>query len=432
MPRSYIQQILFFPSCDPRIEQILRSGIISTVKDVPHLACSIITREAPRGSIELSEPNHSLHELFSCRDLSMTVDYTELKSKHFTPLTFSGLDILPNGLNERPSPAFRAVLSRVLHGFLLCVCVHHSTTDITGLGSLLKIWASHCKTGSSEATGFGDDWLYPGDMVGNPALVLGPLPKLLHIENDSTSATKDPEMCGLETTIFIFEKDFLHHLKCEVNKVCVTAGLSWVSTGDILSALLWSAVVFSENSLDPSIYAGSDYQEGQVCHMRFPVNFRSRCKPPLPENYLGGAFAVNLAVAEGIDLYQVASGDDCPALISALTKVATAIRRAIISVDRANVKDMISYLAAQQDITKVRLGPKHTGLSIVSWAAQNIYQLDWGEALGCCEAMRPFSFRGKRYPIVLPRLPNGNFEVVTCLEKSTMNRLKEVWFMKQQ
>ena len=362
----------------------------------------------------------------------MTVDYSELKSKQFATSTFSGLDILPRGLNESPSPAFRAVLSRVLHGFLLCVCVHHSTTDITGLGSLLRIWASHCKTGSSEATGFGDDWLYPGDMVGNPALVPGPLPMLLHIENNSTSATKDSEMCGLETTIFSFDKDVLYLLKGEVNKTCVTAGLSWVSTGDILSALLWSAVVSAENLFDPNIYAGNDYQLGQVFHMRFPVNFRSRCQPPLPENYLGSAFAVNVAVAEGIDLYQIASGDDRPALISALTKVSTAIRRAITSVGRANVKDMISYLAAQQDITKIKLGPKHTGLSIVSWAAQDMYELDWGEALGYCEAMRPSSFRGKRYPIVLPRLPSGNFEMVTRLEKNTMNRLKEVWFMKQQ
>lgn len=210
-------------------------------------------------------------------------------------------------------------------------------------------------------------------MVGNPALVPGPLPMHLHIENNSTSATKDPEIYGLETTIFSFGKDFLHLLKCEVNKTCVTAGLSWVSTGDILSALLWSAVVSAENLFDPSIYAGSDYQVGQVCHTRFPVNIRSRCKPPLPENYLGGAFAVKLAMAERIDFYKVVSGDDWPALISSLTKVSTAIRRAITSVDRANVKDMISYLAAQQDITKVKLGPKHTGLSIVSWAAQNIY-----------------------------------------------------------
>lgn len=48
MPRSYIQQIFFSPSCDPRIEQILRSGTIGTVKDVPHLACSTISRETQR------------------------------------------------------------------------------------------------------------------------------------------------------------------------------------------------------------------------------------------------------------------------------------------------------------------------------------------------------------------------------------------------
>jgi trichothecene 3-O-acetyltransferase len=429
MPRSYITQILCFPSNDAQIPNVLQTGLAGVLKDVPYLACAIISQEPPKGAVGVSEACYTVDNLFSCRELSAEVDYNILRARNFPPSALSELKIFPDDLHHgKPAPVFRAVLSHAERGYFLCVSVHHSTTDIMGLGSLLRIWASHCKYGSSRMIRFGAGWIDRRPLSNCAVGVDSGVPLLLRLQ-DSTSTTSAASNtiteAKLDTRIFKLRAQDLQALKTNVNDHSISTGLSWVSTSDIVTTLLWSAVVAAESKSDIENVTRQEF-------IRFPVSLRNRFESGVPGDYLGAAIGLTSAAAKAADLLEIASGNG-PETIKSLSRVASALRAAIRAVDAVAIQEMISYIKSQEDVTKVKLGPNDssaTSLSIVSWADQGVYELDWGAAIGHCEAVRVQKFKGKRYPIVLPRLGNGDIEVAMSLDPETLDRMDAAWFMK--
>jgi hypothetical protein len=433
MPRSYITQVLCFPSSTPLAPQILKDGLAGTLADVQYLACEIVEGNSPKGSVMLSETSQSLDDLFQVKDISATTDYCSLKAENFSPLSLDGLDIFHTNLSVSdvgPLPVFRATLSLVRNGHLLCVSVHHSTTDITGFGALLKIWASYCRTGSSRSIQFASNWLDRGRLSITPTDASPRCPEFLHAQNIPTTR-EDPasiEFADMESSILIFQRERLEGLKAEVIGR-LPRGMSWVSTGDILTAVLWSAIVSVELQDDANLARNTAFLEKDEHAIRIPVNFRSRYIPPLPRDYLGAAFGVSLATARESDLKHIAAGPDNVIFLSSLARVAAAVREAVNLVEGGNMRSVVGYLAAQKDLTNIQLGPHRSIPSIVSWADEGIYDLDWGK-IGNCEAVRLPRLKNKRYPIVLPRHTNGDLEVFVRLPKIQMEILKNQWVMR--
>ncbi|RFU80658.1 hypothetical protein TARUN_1543 [Trichoderma arundinaceum] len=418
MPRSYISQILCFPSSDPRIPEVLRDGLTGTLADVPYLASRMVARAYPKGSVSLSSPCDSLNDLFRVNNLCTVVEYSDLKAGVFRPSAFDGLDLFSadlNPANKSPSPVFRAVLSLVKGGSLLAVSLHHSTADITAFGSLLKIWASHCKTGSSRAIHFDRHWLDRTAIVRrNSHNASTDLPLLLHKEekNQSSHPSKSVE---LETQFFRYSGEYLKSLKVEVNKH-LPDGTPWVSTSDILTALLWGSVVSSE-------FADGD-RDAATCSMRIAVNCRSRYNPPLPKDYLGAAFGVSLVNANQADLIAVGGATKGKIPLSSIANVAAAVRQSIGIINEENMNTIINHLTSQEDITGLKLCQQPADVSVVSWADEGVYELDWGAEVGHCEAVRLPTWKTKRYPVVFPRLPKGDLEVLVSFDQELMSKWK--------
>ena len=94
------------------------------------------------------------------------------------------------------------------------------------------------------------------------------------------------------------------------------------------------------------------------------------------------------------------------------------------------MREVLEYPDGQtDDMQAVVLGPRHDGISVVSWADQGVREQDWGKAIGRCEAVRPPRPARKRDPIVLPRAPDshelgGGFEVFVSLEEAPFKRFK--------
>ncbi|QYT06116.1 hypothetical protein H0G86_012982 [Trichoderma simmonsii] len=422
MPRSFISQILCFPSTNPRIYEVLRDGLAGTLTDVPYLASRIVARTHPKGSVALSSPCDSLGDLFRVQDIATTVDYNDLKAGGFRPSLFDGLDLFSadlNPANTSPSPVFRAVLSLVKGGCLLSVSLNHSTADITAFGSLLKIWASHCKTGSSEEIQFSQHWLDRTAIVNSSRHAPANAPLLLHKENSSPSSQPSKPV-EIETTFFRYSAESLKSLKVEVSKH-LPDGTSWVSTSDILTALLWGSATFSEFPDDDNNTA-SDF-----CSMRIAVNCRSRYSPPLPKNYLGAAFGVSLVTAKKVDLVDIGRSSGETYSISAIANVAAAIRQSVNVIDEDKMNTIVNHLSAQEDVTGLKLCEQPASVSIVSWADEGVYELDWGTELGHCEVVRLPTFKTKRYPVVFPRLPNGDLEVLVSFDRELLDRWRAVY-----
>jgi hypothetical protein len=430
MPRSYINHIICFASSSSSAPQVLRQGLADTLRDIPYLAGEITDQEHPKGSIALSEPYASVDDLFRVRDLSTAAEYKDLRAHNFSPSSLKGLDFsLGDLVSSGRRPIFRAVFLLMNSGSVLSINVHHSTTDITGFGALLKIWASHCSLHSSQPVGFAADWLdrralLPSNYVALDAAQIN-LPTLLHREAadgiKKSGGHDDPD--HLETLVFKLSGDTLRSLKGEVTKHLDTDVVPWVSTSDVLFGLLWAAVTYAEDQEDPARRGTPGRATAR--QMRFPVNVRSRLRPPLPENYLGSAFVVALATVDNTDLLNIIVKDVEPS-IAALARVATAIRKSILAINNKAVEEVVGFLAAQDDLAGLKLGQQATDVSIVSWADESVYELDWGQEIGRCEAVGIPALKNKRYPVILPRCLNGDLELFVCFNKSTMGLFREV------
>ncbi|KAL7922198.1 transferase [Trichoderma austrokoningii] len=416
MPRSYISQILCFPSSNARISDVLRDGLAGTLNDVPYLASRIVARAHPKGSVALSSPCDSLGHLFRVNTYT-DVDYEALKSGAFQPSIFDDQnwfspDVSPG--NTSPSPVFRAVLTLVKGGCLLAVSLHHQTADITAYGSLLKIWASHCRTGSSRGIGFDQSWLDRTAIVRSCHDALPDTPLLLHKE-ESVPPSQPPKPAKLETRYLKFSEEYLKDLKGEVNKQ-LPDGTAWVSTSDVLTALLWGYTIHSEFLDDDNTAA-----DGK-CFMRIAVNSRSRYDPPLPKDYLGSSFGVTLVTAAKADLVAIGSSTEHNISMSKIANVAAAVRQSIQAINEYSMNRIVNHLAAQEDVSGLKLCEQAADVSIVSWADEGVYELDWGAEVGHCEAVRLSSLKGKRYPVVFPRLPNGDLEVLVTFDEELMSK----------
>ncbi|KAI1097221.1 transferase family-domain-containing protein [Jackrogersella minutella] len=447
MPRGYVRQMFCFPSTHPEVSHVLKIGLAGVITDVPYLLSGVITSNDLK-HISLSEPYQTLKDIYSEQDLSYATDYAIMKEQHFPPSTFTAPGIIPPEIQHpfpNRAPVFRAKLSLVKGGFILCIAVYHCTTDITGFGALLKIWASHCRTGASAAVGFGPAWLDREVLLQRPNISNRPaptsVPELLHVKGPSEFsrlASLASQSSDLVTGIFFFAQKTLQTLKLAVNEHIASQGLAgWVSSSDILTALLWSAVLAAESE--------------SVCDAKgsntigFPVNFRSRFAPPLPPDYLGAAFVMTTATASRADLISFSTDLSSPrnesfdsSLIPKLAMLASLIRTSLQRVDEESVRDVLQYLeAASADHPPIMLGPRHDGISIVSWAHQGVYELDWGDIIGKCDAVRLPKLMSKRYPIILPRVSanstngDGGFEVIVNFDRQVLKRFEQSWLVRR-
>lgn len=448
MPRGYVRQMFCFPSTHAQAAHVLKAGLAGLITDVPYLLAGVVTSQ-DRKHVSLGESHQNLEDLYSEQDLSDTVNYAVIKQQHFPPSAFTAPGIIPPDTQppfSNPAPVFRARLSLVKGGFILCVAIHHCTTDITGFGVLLKIWASHCRIGASSAIGFSPTWLDREALFKRPdstnTQTLSSIPELLHVKTPdelAKLAALAPQSRDLTTGIFFFPQESLQALKRAVNQHIASQDAGrWVSSGDILTAILWSAIISAESD-------SSNDEDGNNT-IGFPVNFRSRFNPPLPADYLGAAFIMTTATASRRDLISLSSYMDStdgaepldPASVSKLAGIASTIRASVQRVDEESVRNALVYLDAASDSRPpITLGPRHDGISIVSWADQDIYRLDWGDVVGTCDAVRLPKLMYKRYPIVLPRISansNGDgegLEVIVSFDRQVFEKFRNSWPIKQ-
>lgn len=474
MPNVYVRQIYCFPTLKPSVVRILSRGLRGLARDVPYILSRLVRDTS---GIVVSAPCRSPEDLFSRHDLSDSISYASLQSASFPPGAFLAPGISPpEALPRCPaSPAvFAARATLIDGGLILCVAVHHAVTDITGYGALLKIWASHCHhassssaSSSSQDIGFDASWMDRGPLFSASASLSrssdpAPLPCLLHIRTPEEEAARSARRSRsapeeLQTAIFYFPHKRLRALRDAVNVHVASQGPnSWVSTGDVLSSLLWSAFVEADDAKEDV-----PDEAARTSTLSFPVQFRSVLQPPLPQGFLGAAFLMINAKVPHRDVRlisrprtssnSVTPGQELEAEaqaeaetlatrfdILALANVALAIRRSTQGIDDAAVREVLGYIEVHQGVNPeapLVLGPPRyeaggSGTSVVSWADQCVYELDWGNDIGRCDTVRLSKMGYERDPIVLPRVPGlngdyGGLEVIMSYEKHTMQKLIE-------
>ena len=188
---------------------------------------------------------------------------------------------------------------------------------------------------------------------------------------------------------------------------------AWVSTSDVSCAILWHAIVRARSG------EGLDV-EGKRSKLGFPVNFRSKLIPPLPQDFVGSAMVDVTADRPMTELVTWSTAQ--------LARTALSIRQAILSVDDAYIRALIDTIDGLDDICNFNSGCESflgDDLTIASWLDMGICALDWGEVLGMIEE-RTQSFDGfDGLCIVLPRRRDGSVKIMVGIEASCMERLEK-------
>ncbi|PSR80529.1 transferase family-domain-containing protein [Coniella lustricola] len=465
MPRGYFDQVFIFPVDNAIVFTILRRGLNRLVEYLPYLLSGVVDQNSPSGSVRLSTPFQTVDDLISLGDCSAMLSYSTLAAAGFPPSALNSPTLRPSGTIQAPrgdpEAVFRAKVTLIEGGFLLCMIFHHSVTDIIGVQALLKLWAKCCQTDPVSITQVDISWTDRSLLHKSAAAVAAAekfsklktisqlpetAPALIPLQDQPQLIISPPPAIHYETRIFNFSLRDMVSLKARINEYLSTKPYAavdssghendeehvvWISTGDVLAGILWSATVWAESDGDRSdhVYATA----------RIPVNIRSKHQPPLPPDYLGAAVLMTTATTLRATLLSLShennrrfSADCDEAALEALARVCAAVRKAIKRVTNSQIGQALAYTICQSDVGRLRLSPHHRGISIVSWACEDVDNLDWGKEIGHCVAVRILNVKAKRYPIILPCSQDGErLEVVASFDQPIMSKFQESKLIKR-
>ena len=442
-PRTYTSLVLSFPVSAERLTSAtshFRQGLERTVVDIPFLASDVVAASTRPGEVELRPRSARQSALFNVKDLTAAGSgwkhsYRELHSAYIPMSELDGNVLAPAGMvREEEAAAMAAQLNIIDGGCLLCVCVHRSVMDSTGVATCLRLWARRCRelqgapeiqpgAAELEARSLDRRPLFGGEakaeVTKHPAYKITQAPPGSKAFSDeagrqstlSTSSTA-VAMFGIDMdTLIGFKHDMLEHLAEHGSDG------AWVSSHDVLCAILWHAITAARSSSDideSSSTAGSS-------RLGMAVEARTKLEPPLPTTYLGNAslYGTTARALSGLE----------ESSLSSLAETALAVRRLYTSVDDAHIRSLIRLADHAPDPRAIQ--PKlesslDKDLEISSMMELDVYDYEWGGfgGDGKVDYLRMPGAVCEGRCIILPRLADGAVEVVVGLKPAQMDRLK--------
>ena len=152
MPLWQTPMLLLFPiqsSQSGRAIQAFFKGLQTTFEAIPILTGSIkaMPNRKQKGALAVTRPWRNVEDLFIVKDLrdNSKYDYAELRKKSFPPSSFPLLDFtkIEFALDPNP-PVMYTQVTLISGGLVLAPLVHHCFTDVTGLATVIRLWASYC------------------------------------------------------------------------------------------------------------------------------------------------------------------------------------------------------------------------------------------------------------------------------------------------
>ncbi|KAL7815098.1 transferase [Trichoderma gracile] len=450
MARMYFGEILCFPSTDEGFFPILKQGLSKVAVNVPQITSYVVNDDSRPGNIRLDSGRDSMDSILVYReDIEANIpDYKTLGMASFpifpnSPLFYPHIPKVPWAA---PWPVMRAEVTRIRGGFILVVLAHHCVFDGVALSELLNMWAASCR-----------------DPLGPPPNVrLERLNRKIMLENSDTNG-KRPQPSVIfrisnrrqlllnfisllqlpfksilpkplqplwPITMYRLPSRKLQNLKAILNGFTSKLGIRFLSTNDVLCALIWScATVAMSSQFQPWI-------PSSLCSTGVSVNVRSKLHPRLPDDFLGCAIGIAYINVARRQLLAAAEGKS----LEMLARVAAAIRRGVDGVTSKTMKDLISYVETEENASKLQWRPKRLNdFYIASWAHHRIYDADWGLEIGKCEALRVAQIFLMPMCVILP--PRGkrgqredqqpDVEVAISLHSSHMERFRRLRLMKE-
>ena len=291
--------------------------------------------------------------------------------------------------------------------YVLGFSFNHGVCDACGFIWFLKVWSTIYQNGqnfilskSSESELFGS---YRSSFIEDRLKVTG---------RDSKKRTepcyeyvfrnKSGEFLnnGVSRN-FLFHKKSLFHFKEQYSKTKKASDPQYLSTLDILAAMLWKAVITCK-----------DMGETERTTYRSVSNFRKKLN--LSDSYFGNcaiAFHVNLTVSELLKLD--------------ITEVATLIRKEINKLDEKVIKSKLKYMESSEDSRAIRPNIDLTNgkyLILSSWETFPVFDIEFN----CGKPKNIFhDLIGQGTMFIFPSINKDELKIYLKLKKDDMSAFLE-------
>ncbi|KAK3659406.1 proliferating cell nuclear antigen [Elasticomyces elasticus] len=424
-PVHYGRRLLIFrcSSDEQRLAQIasLKAGLNVLVRRCPVLGGNVV----PQPHKDDTQPIWSNIETGNglqlvVRDLRNALPtFTELEANDFQPssLPYDLLVPVPADIGkDQAYPACKVQYSSIDGGTILTWAISHSVTDGSGNNELTRILSEQVRL-----FGLGAD----SNTTNGPLLGLDRTPTRnitsaipFHVDHHRGCANAFEQSSPPEALSFLATSPEvpvllritaanLAKLKSDATQPEATP----ISTHDALVALMWRSTMLIRSRRSQESH---DLPAPTATTLYFPSDARRHLG--ISSSYIGNA-VYQLAASEQISKVLAPNG---------LPYAASAMRKAVNSVSTELVK---SYFA---EVNKrwVAWAWQTAGSALATiglpmgtnWTSGSLYLNDWGEAFGPVVSFRYPGQAG--LAAVLPKLPNGDAEVIVCVMPGEVGVLK--------
>ncbi|CAL4962041.1 unnamed protein product [Urochloa decumbens] len=253
--------------------------------------------------------------------------------------------------------ALQATLLSARRGLAIGVTVHHAACDGSSSTHFLHTWASAAACTGAEAR--------PPPPVIDRTLLADPR-GMYDVFFHVAPSTDEMEFVKLSAdqlfATFTLSKDDLLRIKDAVADEAARRGVAPPRCSSLVATFgfVWSCYVRAKES------SGSDDDEATITtmtHILFPVDHRSRMKPPLPEKYLGNCVGPAFGKAPKIELEAQGAGG----LFSACAAVASGIDEAVRDIGTSRMDAWLDRIREAGSLLTVAGSPRF-----------RVYELDFG------------------------------------------------------
>lgn len=467
-PQNYVKIALYLPLKDgARPEEAfsrLQEGLQKTFIQLPWLSGKVHWQpentpgwrpgqlEIRHGEVDTHSPKpYQLKQ----NNLDDRISYDDLKDNGFSTDEFEDHELLwapfLADINAG-AEVFVAQANFMPGGCLLAMSTCHPSADGTAMITILKLWASHCRSlGPTSQVGQDDGLVLPQgssdreilerlwDVAGRGRAVSEMDPDTWQLvgldhptrsladagENDNAAAqtipaaedTEPPRV--MKSSIFYISAAKFAELK---KQSADEAGTKELSGNDVATALIWRSLLKARTRAKQ----GASTQDTGLAELEMTVDGRPDFSEHLPSTYLGNVVFVN---RPSLPLATLVSPE------TTIGEVAKVIRKSAGTIHHEAMMDAYKLLRDVPDygMRKLRFTSVHgTSMLITSLLMFPIEEICFGEAFfgneGRPEAFRPLMSafnRLFRISFILPRERHGGVEFVVSLFENEMDLLLE-------
>jgi hypothetical protein len=404
LPFLYIRFQLYFPViCNDDIVLALNDGVQRLLQLSPVLS----------GYIHQDLQKSVLDEKITIPNIE-DVDISQIfrVKRHEKPFKgFAQGQVFPNSLMfldiapdpTKPAPVLGIQLNIFLDSLVLAFSVTHRVIDANGLGTLIRTLAHLCDdTGGKTtklATLSGPEQAYTRAALSTiypQAIVPITLPQYVFTsipdqspETMHKNATKLATLCVSRyvtiptTKILSLKKSCLDHAKdphkcADCDDRIPSADISWLSSNDVVSALLWLCITRARFFTSQTTQERTEDKSEKVSVFGMAVNVRHRLSPALPASYMGNG-ALNLKLVRALQDIIPGDGNEKDHAATVF-RLACHIRQELNTFNNDYVRSLLAVVQAHRS-TPMRVGGHYDVCCSNLRGIDNLYE-SFGSSLG--------------------------------------------------